>query len=203
LADLVLPSLDAGDERLFRYVNRPVGGLSFERVVGGVAAFAERFPSKVWLEVMLLGGVTGIRPEVEKIASLVGFIRPARAQLNTVTRPPAEEFAFPLPAAQMRSFGGLFPVPVDIAGDERRERPSATTSSGASDDDIVALLARRPCTSTSISRGLGIHVTEAIKRLEQLHANGRATRVISGGQWFYAATGADGDRPRPGKGVFE
>jgi wyosine [tRNA(Phe)-imidazoG37] synthetase (radical SAM superfamily) len=49
-ADLVLPSLDAGDARLFRYVNRPHEDISFEQMVDGIAAFTERFP----------GGMAGV-----------------------------------------------------------------------------------------------------------------------------------------------
>ena len=79
-ADVVLPSLDAGDEHLFRYVNRPNEAISFERMVDGVAAFTKRFPGEVWLEVLLLAGVTGMASEAEKIAALSKRIGPARVQ---------------------------------------------------------------------------------------------------------------------------
>ncbi len=62
-ADLVLPSLDVGDEALFRCLNRPHKDISFERMVDGIAVFTKRFPGEVWLEVLLLGGVTGIPAE--------------------------------------------------------------------------------------------------------------------------------------------
>jgi wyosine [tRNA(Phe)-imidazoG37] synthetase (radical SAM superfamily) len=58
-ADLVLPSLDAGDERLFRYVNRPDELIQFETMVQGLREFNARFKKPVWLEVFLLAGVTG------------------------------------------------------------------------------------------------------------------------------------------------
>ena len=59
-ADLVLPSLDAGDEHLFQYVNRPHEEISFERMVDGIATFTRRFPGEVWLEILLLWRVTGL-----------------------------------------------------------------------------------------------------------------------------------------------
>jgi hypothetical protein len=67
-ADLVLPSLDAGNEHLFRYVNRPHGDISFEQMADGLAAFTKRFSGEVWLEVLLLAGVTGMPSEAKKIA---------------------------------------------------------------------------------------------------------------------------------------
>jgi wyosine [tRNA(Phe)-imidazoG37] synthetase (radical SAM superfamily) len=92
-ADLVLPSLDVGDERLFQDVNRPHPSLSFERMVAGIAAFTREFPGQVWMEVLLVGGINGMETEVKKIAEHVRTNRPARVQLNSVNRPPAEEYA--------------------------------------------------------------------------------------------------------------
>ena len=84
-ADLVLPSLDAGDAELFQLVNRPHENVEFDDMVEGLVAFRERFAKPVWLEVMLLAGITGIRSEVEKIAALTHRIRPDRVQLNSNT----------------------------------------------------------------------------------------------------------------------
>lgn len=61
-ADLVLPSLDAGDEALFHYVNRPHPDLDFDQVVQGLVDFRREFRRPIWLEVFLLGGVTDVPP---------------------------------------------------------------------------------------------------------------------------------------------
>ena len=37
-------------------------------MVDGIAAFTKRFPGEVWLEILLLEGVTGIPSEVKKIS---------------------------------------------------------------------------------------------------------------------------------------
>ena len=42
-ADLVIPSLDAGNEVAFRLVNRPHEALAFERLLAGLIAFRRRF----------------------------------------------------------------------------------------------------------------------------------------------------------------
>ena len=128
-ADVVMPSLDAGDARLFGYVNRPHPELDFERVVDGLIEFRARFLKPVWLEVFLLSGVTGLREEVEKIAALCRRIRPDRIQLNTVARPPAEDYAFPVSAELLTTFAALFDPPGEViveaetvAGSRLRER---------------------------------------------------------------------------------
>ncbi|MDD5451901.1 MAG: radical SAM protein [Desulfovibrionales bacterium] len=189
-ADLVLPSLDAGDESLFRYVNRPHESISFEQMVDGVVSFSKRFPGELWLEVLLLGGVTGIPAEVEKIAAIIRQIRPARVQLNTVVRPPSEEFAFPLSSDQLLTLKGLFPDQVDIISENERDLSQATALSGSRNEDVLALLGRRPCTFADVASGLGIHITEAVKQLDALKSAGKVTTVLVDGRVFYTVIGS-------------
>jgi len=186
-ADLVLPSLDAGDRQLFEHVNRPHPGIGFEQMVEGLVTFTKRFPGEVWLEVMLLAGMTGISADVKRIAELVQRINPARTQLNTVCRPPAEDFAFPLPPERMCSLAKLFPGKVEIIA----ETSSAQADSlrGAHDEELLALLCRRPCTPSGVAQGLGIHLTEAIKHLEALLAAGKLEKVFVEGNLFYQPKG--------------
>jgi wyosine [tRNA(Phe)-imidazoG37] synthetase (radical SAM superfamily) len=184
-ADLVLPSLDAGDEQLFRYVNRPHGDLSFERMVDGLASFTGCFSGEVWLEVLLLAGVTGIPSEAKKIAALAGRIGAARIQLKTVSRPPAEEFAFMLSMKQMLSLKGLFPGAVEVISEKVKVETPHLAYAEAGDEEVLALLSRRPCTFTGVADGLGIHVTEVIKLLDLLVKAGKVKRVGSGGRDFY------------------
>ena len=49
-ADLVIPSLDAGDEVMFRAVNRPCEEISFEKMLGGLIEFRRVFRGQYWLE---------------------------------------------------------------------------------------------------------------------------------------------------------
>ena len=197
-ADLVLPSLDAGDEGLFRYINRPHENISFDRMVDGLAAFVGCFPREVWLEVFLLAGVTSIPAEVKKIAALAGKIRPSRVQLNTVSRPPAEEFALSLSSDQMREAKGLFPGEVDIISEKQCEGLRSSMIHEAREADILALIRRRPCTAEDVAGGLGIHVTEALKHLEKLVAAQKVDTAFTGARHFYSATGPEEDIPRGG-----
>jgi wyosine [tRNA(Phe)-imidazoG37] synthetase (radical SAM superfamily) len=193
MADLVLPSLDAGDDRLFQYVNRPHENLPFERMVEGLTVFTQRFWGEVWLEVLLLGGVTEIPDEVEKIASIVRRIRPVCVQLNTVSRPPAEAFAFPLTRDRMNALKDVFPGKVDIISESGRSGTGVSTFVQATDTEIVALLSRRPCTSEDVAGGLGLHITESLKHLESLIAIGKVNTVVIGGRHFYTVKQRTGE----------
>lgn len=197
-ADLVIPSLDAGDEQLFRYVNRPHENISFDRLVDGLVDFTRRFPGQVCLEILLLEGVTSMPSHVKKIADLVARIAPARVQLNTVCRPPAEEFAFPVSQDILLSLREFFPCPVDVISEESQEHSEISAFSESREEDVLALLRRRPCTSEDVAEGLGIHIAEALKRLNALIAIGTVRSTISGGRNFYTATGGKSPSGAPG-----
>jgi wyosine [tRNA(Phe)-imidazoG37] synthetase (radical SAM superfamily) len=94
-ADAVLPSLDAGNSRLYRKINRPWPKLEFQRYVDGLAAFREQYGGKLWLEVMLVKGLNDSQEALEEIALAVHRIHPDQVHLNQPTRPPAEAWVQP------------------------------------------------------------------------------------------------------------
>ena len=119
-ADIVLPSLDAVDDASYRAVNRPHEDLGFDELVDGMAAFRASFSGEIWLEVMLLDGVTGTGPMVEKLARHADRIAPDRIQLNTVVRPPAEQDARPVSPEMLEHFADC--VHAAGGGDRRSAR---------------------------------------------------------------------------------
>lgn len=185
-ADLVLPSLDAGDERLFQYVNRPHPLVRFDEMVAGLELLRREFSGRIWLEVLLLEGVTGSKAEVQKIARLVERIEPDRVQLNTVVRPPAEEFAQAVPRERLeelaREFAGRGEVVAEFHDVER------STSFLAAEGDVLSLLSRRPCSVEDIANGLRIRPNEAVKHVEQLVSRGLVVSRVKNGRVFYTAT---------------
>lgn len=184
-ADLVLPSLDAGDESSFGHVNRPHPNIGFEKMVNGLAEFRDRFHKPVWLEVFLLAGITGSDSEVEKIAALTARIHPERIQLNTVSRPPAEAFAHPVPAKQMEVLARFFDAKTEVISENGAGESQRLTSPAVTVDDILALLSRRPCTAQDAATGLGLHIAETTKRLEWLVEQGHLLPLRKNKGVFY------------------
>ena len=184
LADLVIPSLDAAGPATFNWVNRPHPTLDFAAMVDGLVAFRREFRGALWLEVMLLGGITGIRSEVASLASLAAKIHPDRVQLNTVARPPTESFAYPLQASELREFAQYFKPVADVIV----ERPLAgAREEGHVAPDVVAeLLQRRPCTAADIAVALNATPNEVVKVLGSLLKAGTIEVRRGGGTLFYA-----------------
>ncbi len=184
-ADLVIPSLDAGDDRHFRYVNRPHEAIRFAQMVEGLVTFGREFAGRCELEVLLLAGVTSTESEVAKIAEWARRIAPDRVYLNTVTRPPAETYAEPVPHAQMTRLAHLFTPPAVVIADYAGSL--CETACAVSDEQILDMLRRRPCSVEDVAGGLGLHPNEVLKRLDDLVRQHRIERIPPALGTFYRA----------------
>jgi wyosine [tRNA(Phe)-imidazoG37] synthetase (radical SAM superfamily) len=193
-ADLVMPSLDAGDEPMFQRVNRPHPEILFEGMVDGLAAFTARFRKLVWLEVLLVEGLTGNEKEVEKIAALARRIQPGRVQLNTVSRPPAEASVRPVSAEQLSAWCKFFPKAVEVISDAIPPNPLPAGLAEVTDEEIIDLLARRPCTPQGVAAGLNLHLQEATKRLHALANAGKIAVLRKDEDLFYQVPMAPADQ---------
>ncbi len=182
-ADIVMPSLDAGTDEGFRNVNRPHDDLVFDSVVDGLVSFRERFTGRLWLEVFLLAGLTATEAEVPDMIKIVDRIKPDLVQLNTVSRPPCESFAFPVPEDQMARYAARFGPNAEVIADYEgtHDKPEFK----ARRDDVLELLRHRPCTLEGIASGLGIHANEAVKYIEELLRRGEAVTTEQAGKTYY------------------
>lgn len=168
--DLVIPSLDAGDEALFQLVNRPHESLTFERVLEGLVSFRRGFTGQYWLEIFLVAAYTAFEAELAALRRCVDLIKPDRVQLNTITRPPAESYASSIARERLQKIAADFSPPAEAIADFRGNL--LTTSAGADSERFLALLRRRPCTVEDIANGLGIAPPEVAKHMESLCVEG-------------------------------
>lgn len=182
-ADLVIPSLDAGDKTVFQYVNRPHPDISFENMIRGLIEFRQMYGGSLWLEIFLLRGKTAIEATVEKIISYAKKIKPDRIQLNTVARPPAEDFAFAVPEERMNYFAQLFGEKAEVIADYHDVNKKEFFS--VQREDVYNLIKRRPCSLEGVTVGLSIHRNEAVKHLQHLLKDGAITVETIKNNRFY------------------
>ncbi len=196
-ADVVLPSLDAGDDLRFRALNRPHDGIVFERMVEGLVEFRREFRGQYWLEVFLLNGYTALQSEALKIAAWVREIRPDKVQLNTVARPPAEHFAIAAPMPRLKQLARLFrPVAEVIVERHGARHPAAMEPEAGA---VLELLRRRPCTAQDVADGLGLLPNHALKLLTRLESRRQIERQPIAGQCFYRAAAPSRPSKNPGR----
>jgi wyosine [tRNA(Phe)-imidazoG37] synthetase (radical SAM superfamily) len=169
-ADLVMPSLDVGNQTAFHLVNRPHESINFEQVLSGLIAFRQCYRGQYWLEVLLVGAFTDFESELAAIRACVSRIRPDRVLLGTITRPPAEDCALAVPHERLIELAATFSPPAEVLEDLHDS--SEVQQSSASREDILGLLARRPCTIDDIANGLRMHRVEVLKHVDLLVTNG-------------------------------
>jgi wyosine [tRNA(Phe)-imidazoG37] synthetase (radical SAM superfamily) len=187
-ADLILPSLDAGSERVFQKINRPHPQITFARLLEGLIALRREYQGSYWLEVFVLKGLNTTAEELADIADCIGQIHSDRIQLNTVSRPPTEDTALAVDQDQLHRIADHFreldlsPVVEIITGST--DHIQAAQFKGRS-EDILTMLQRRPCTVMDIARGLGMHMNEVVKFVESLTMEGKIREKRVNSQIFY------------------
>jgi len=185
LADLVIPSLDAGCNQIFQYVNRPHSDISFNKMLEGLVKFRVEYTGKYWLEVFVLAGVTTPEMEINKLKACINSICPDKVQINTVTRPPAENFAEPVPQKQLEAIARQLyenaEVIADYSGVHKKQDFAAQR------EDVLTLLKRRPCSIEDIAAGLGLHRNEVVKYVAELSSEGKIEAKPENQRLYYKA----------------
>jgi len=80
---MVVGSLDAPNEELFKKINKPCDGLRLDDVVDGMAKFRSDFGGKFSLEVMFVSENKDFAREIADLARKIG---PDEIQINTPLR---------------------------------------------------------------------------------------------------------------------
>lgn len=182
-ADLVIPSLDAGSNHLFQYVNRPHPDISFSKMLGGLVKFRDEYDGKYWLEVFLLAGVTTPEMEINRLKTCISSIQPDKVQVNTVTRPPAESFAESVQKQQLENLAEQLFERSEVIADYKGVHEEFASQR----EDVLTLLKHRPCSVEDIAFGLGLHRNEALKYIEELSALGKIEVKSGQNQFYYKA----------------
>jgi wyosine [tRNA(Phe)-imidazoG37] synthetase (radical SAM superfamily) len=93
--DIVMPTLDAGNEKTFRAINRPHRDIAFDTMLQGLIDFRHEYRGQIWLEIMLVKGLNDTEEELLSTKSAVDAIEPDRVYVVTPIRPPAEPWVEP------------------------------------------------------------------------------------------------------------
>lgn len=182
-ADLVVPSMDAANQKTFAKVNRPHPSLKIDEIIEALKEFHQEFKGSIWFEIMLVKGVNDSLSHLKKLKEAVSSIKPEKIQLNTVIRPPSEKSAQPLSLRELEKIKNFFADNCEIIAefDRKEKMPSSEDLERA----ILSLVQRRPVTLTDISTSLGARKNEIKKCLNFLLEQGKIRHVIHKGLKYY------------------
>jgi wyosine [tRNA(Phe)-imidazoG37] synthetase (radical SAM superfamily) len=184
-ADLVIPSLDAGSNRIFQYVNRPHRDITFTKMLDGLVKFRDEYKGNYWLEVFILAGVTTPEMEIKRLKTHISTICPDKVQVNTVARPPAENFVEPATQKRLEAIARQLYENAEVIADYsgvHKKQDFATQR-----EDVLTLLKRRPCSIKDIAAGLGLHRNEVLKYVEELSSEGKVEAKVQNQRLYYKA----------------
>jgi len=174
-ADIVLPTVDAYDQALFKKINRPHGTIEFQQVQSGLKTFSETFDGQLWIEIMLIDGINDDDESLEKYKGLLQEIHHDRLYLNTPVRPPAESYAKAVSPERMeRAVELLGGISIEMLVSEgfHSEIPDHKEA-------ILSIIKRHPMNQFEIegflkSRGCG----DPVAILDELRKDSRVVSIV-------------------------
>ncbi len=140
-ADVVIPSLDAADEKTFRRINRPHKDLKIDEIVEGLREFSREYSGKFYIEVMLVKGYNDSESALKAIRSALERIKPDGVYLLTPIRPPTLEVE-PADVEEIVRAHAILGDVVEVIDPEVGEFSTECFSSA--EEAVKALLRRHP-----------------------------------------------------------
>ncbi len=169
-ADVVLPSLDAGDQQTFEKINRPHPDISIEKLISGLCTFRTEYPGRIWLEVFFIEGVNTDSQQIAKIKDAIKRICPDKIQLNTVVRPSAETGLGRVSVEKLQTIAAQLGENCEVVANFSPKQSGRHIENKA--EDVLSMLKRRPCSLADICTGLGLDRSEALKYIVHYQQQG-------------------------------
>ena len=188
LTDVVMPTLTAGSEEVFKQIHRSAKGVTLSKVVDGLAKFRQIFKGQIWLEIMLIKDINTCDSELEGIKGNINRIAPDKIQLNSPVRPPCEEFAKSPSYEELERIKDYFGMRAEIIVPKDRVLKIAGEEELAA-AEIYAFLSRRPGRAKDLADSLGYHINVIVKTLDNLLTKGKIEIVNRGEEIFYRKKG--------------
>jgi wyosine [tRNA(Phe)-imidazoG37] synthetase (radical SAM superfamily) len=190
-ATVVIPSLDAATERVFRKINRPHPQLKIDTIISGLIKLRKDYTGQIWLEVFIVPGLNDTEQELTALKQSIVKIEPDRIQLNTLDRPgtvPTIHAATWKELEHVLDFWQLGNAEIIAKAQERKELMSYRTDVESA---ILETIERRPCTLKDLSQFLGLHANELNKYLDVLEADKKIKAVKQERGFFYQRMSPD------------
>ncbi|MFX0155869.1 MAG: radical SAM protein [Candidatus Hodarchaeota archaeon] len=184
-SDIVLPSLDAGDEKSFIKINRPHPDITFQGLIQGFIDFKKKYKGEFWIEVMLMRGINDSKEELLKIKQKLDLINPVRIYINVPIRPPAEKWV-KIPEKKIISI--LDEIFSDYSNISYPEEGKFKIYSSDFENEVLSILERHPMRQDQIIETFsssGLNKETIITNLERLKSKKKIKKLFYNGKIFW------------------
>jgi wyosine [tRNA(Phe)-imidazoG37] synthetase (radical SAM superfamily) len=184
-ADVILPSLDAGDQQTFDSINRPHDQITFDGLVDGLCALRKEYPGQIWLEVFFIERFNTDSQQITKLAEAIKKIRPDKVHLNTAVRPTAEPGIEKVAPEKLESIARRLGSNCSVIADFVSSHCGKVTDSIP--QTLLSMLKRRPCSLNDVCSALGLDADGALRYLRGLEKKGLIQSENKQEQTFFTA----------------
>ena len=191
-ADLLLPSLDAVTDLVFRKINRPSKDLKVADCIQGLISLSKEFKGTMWLEVFILPGYNDMEEELIELKKVILQVNPDSVQLNTLDRPgtvPNLRAATREELQKIVDFWQMDKVEI-IAKVKQTDKTQSYRKDTKS--AIIETVSRRPCTLEDLMEILGLKSEEINRHLDVLDTEGKIDKVEEERGVFYQMKNKNG-----------
>jgi len=196
-ADRVIPTLTSVFQSSFERIHHPHPSLRIDAIIGGMARFRDQYAGAIWLELFVIPGVNTTDEELEGLSAAIRQIDPDLVQLNTLDRPPTDEWVIPATDAELERVRDMLGrTGIEIVG---RKHPVSRVTRVMTDPGelIRATLCRRPSTVEDLVRTTGLSGGEVAKILGILERDGEViSQRGSRGVFYTICQTLDGGKAR-------
>lgn len=191
--DLLLPSLDAASDEVFRRINRPDNKIRVEAIIDGLTVFRNEFAGKMWLEIFIIPGLNDASDEIEKLKQAVHKIKPDIVQLNSLDRPGTEVWVNTARREHLEEIGVRLDWPWEIIA-RFTQKQQIDASRIDVENAILQTVQRRPCTLADLSSTLALKPFEIKTVIDKLKTNGQVTAIKMERGEFYKLNDEEKDK---------
>ncbi|MFA5304594.1 MAG: radical SAM protein [Candidatus Omnitrophota bacterium] len=164
-ADLIIPSLDAATNKSFSRIDKPHKQITLKKVVDGLINLRKEFKGKIWLEIMLLGGINDSLAEAKKFKILVAKIKPDKVQLNLPVRPAGINITLP-DYKRIKEIKKIIGKRCEIVLSFYKDAQKKFSKSVQ--NDIIKYLNIRPATMRDLEKSVGLGKNVLAKQIEKM-----------------------------------
>ncbi|MGV9173290.1 MAG: radical SAM protein [Promethearchaeia archaeon] len=185
MADVVLPTLDAGNEKKFIGINRPHPDIQFEKLINSYIRFRKQFTGKFWLEIMLMKGINDSEEELTSIKEKLDLIKPDRIDINVPIRPPVEEWVDISQKSVFQRLNRIFGKYKDI---NFPEIGSFHKYSGDFEEELLNIVQRHPMRQDQIFKTFcddNLNQEQILLKLKKLLHNKQLSKMVYKGDIFW------------------
>lgn len=156
-ADIIVPSLLAGNEKTFLKIARPCKNIKFENIIEGIINLRKEFKGKIYIEIMFIKDLNDNEEEIYGMKRIIEKINPDKVFLNTPTRPPALKWV------TSPSYEKLELIKSIIGGEIVKERKIYDEKIKI--EEIINIIEKRPLPVEEIMKRLKINDVEEVKKI--------------------------------------